>query len=82
MKRRRFAIALLKEGGCIALEQRTIFRQGNHISPYFTITIFNMLNQILAISLDLLGKNYLDFIGIKARYVFLYKIKKLQEIYS
>ena len=31
----------------ITVEQRTIFRQRNHISPHFTIMVFSILKQIL-----------------------------------
>ena len=56
------------------VEQRTIFRQGNHISPHFPIIILNVLKQIFVVSLNLLGKN------VKERNLFLRKIKKIQEI--
>ena len=62
------------------VEQRTIFRQGNHISMYFTTIIFNLLKQILAISFICWVKTYLDFIGIKEINLFLWKMQKLQEI--
>ena len=43
------------------VEQRTIFRRRNHISQHFTIINFNVLEQFLAISLNLLGKNVFLF---------------------
>ena len=62
------------------VEQRTIFRQWDHISPYFTTIIFNVLKQILAISFICWVKMYLNFIGIKEIYLFLWKMQTLQEI--
>ena len=58
-------IYLGEKGGGDALmhvEQRTIFRQRNHISPHFTIMIFSILEQNLIISLELLLKNVFEFI--------------------
>ena len=46
-------------------------RAKNHISPYFTTIIFNVLKQILAISFICLVKTYLDFITVKERNLFL-----------
>ena len=60
------------------LEQRTIFRQGNHISPYFTAIIFNVLKQILAISFICWVKTYLDFIGIKEINLFEVSVKNAE----
>ena len=47
------------------VEQRTILRQQNHVSPYFITIKFNVSKQILAISFICWVKAYLDFIGIK-----------------
>ena len=62
------------------VEQRTIFRQGNHISPHFTIRILNVLKQIVVNYLNLLGKNLFGFYSHKERNLFLWKMKKVQEI--
>ena len=57
----------------VHLVQRTIFRRGKHISPHFTIMmILNVLKQ-MAISLNRLGKAYLDSIGIKEKKCFFEK---------
>ena len=43
----------------------TVGRRKSHISPYFTIIVINRLKRILAFSLKLLSKLYLNFIDIK-----------------
>ena len=58
------------------VEQRTIFRQGNHILPYFTRIIFKVLKQILAFSFICWVKIYLDFIGIKEINLLVWKMQK------
>ena len=64
----------------IQVEQSTIFRQGNHISPYFSTIIFNVLKQILAISFICRVETYLDSIGKKEINLFLRKMQKIYEI--
>ena len=43
------------------VEQRTIFRRGNYISPHFNIRILNVLKHILVNCLNLLGQNLFIF---------------------
>ena len=62
------------------LEQRTIFRQRNHISPHFTLMIFSILKQNLTIFFKLLVKVYWNSLTKEERNLFLFKIKKLHEI--
>ena len=61
------------------IEQKTIFRQRNHISPHFTKIIFSVLKKFLFISLKMVKKSS-EFIAIKGRNLFLWKMKKLDEI--
>ena len=61
---------------------RTIFRQRNHISPHFTVTVmlFSILKKNVIISLKLVVKAYWNSLTKEERNLFLYKIKKLLEI--
>ena len=43
------------------VEQRTIFRRGHHISPHFPIMDFDVLVQIVTISLKVLSTNVCKF---------------------
>ena len=59
------------------VEQRTIFRQRNHISLHFTIMVFSILKQNLIISLKLFVKTYCSSLANEKINLFLYKMKKL-----
>ena len=72
--------AILHSSLTQGVEQRTIFRQRNHISPHFTLMIFSILKQNLIISLKLLVKAYWNSLTRKEINLFLNKIKELQEI--
>ena len=60
-----------------SVEQRTIFRQKNHISPHFTIMVFSILKQNVIISLKLFVKTYCNSLVNEEINLFLYKMKKL-----
>ena len=55
-------------------------RAKNHISQHFTIMLFDVLKQILTISLKFPRKTNLNINGVKGRNSFQWKLKKLQEI--
>ena len=60
------------------LEQRTIFRQGNHVSPHFTIIIFSYLKNIFVISLKRSVSDLLKFIPMKERIFFSMKNEEIR----